>query len=525
MGVAWKLRLAAGLLWLPFALLGAIIVLAELDRVTQSDPPPTAASPGPLATPTDLTADRVRTRTEADHWASVARAASRFDEVETTATMPPDVAVLAQALSERRYAVANARELVRDRTEDEFKGKGAFRADFERVAQAERATRDAKRELEDWVGKPLKTPDRKDVTDYLDGLDIRLADYRKKNTADKQFAATQELEGRAKAIQAFGQTLLGRYSRALDDLPRQPELFPALGDDTETLLGDFRDTLRIADSFQRNNVLTPGAAELVKTLRGQLSGWTSRREVLAVIATYPDDPKAAETRFAEAKTVYDQIKDEKFKAAIRAWAQRYCSRLLPEKVTLNPTLTYEERLKPVTAPRRDVVVIYAQRSDSTNTDEFPLRDDPDDDKMNEFRVREMAPMGYQFSTFRHGDRDFPLADLKHTDANKAARAYYLARRKASLWSAALLVSLHNDIGEEFLRLEGVAKPSESAGFSEDAAYDRKRTEAKAKILKVLNSRPAVGGTRPARVWDRIAVLADAAKKSPELFEPDGGGTP
>lgn len=518
MGVAWKLRLAAGVLWLPFGLLGAIIVLTELDRVTQthSSPVPTALN----ADASNLASDRAATRTEADQWASVARAASRFDEAEKTSEMSPAVAALAQALSERRFAIANARELVRDRPDEEFKGKGAFRADFERVAQAEKATRDVKRELEDWVNKPLKTPDRKEVADFLDGLETRLADYRKKNTADKQFAASQELEGRAKAIQAFGQTLQGRYARALDDLVRQPELFPAIGDDTDALLNDFREALRIAEVFERSGVLAPGAAELVKTVRGQLSGWTSRREVLAVIANYPDDPKAAEARFAEAKLVYDQIKDEKFKAAIRGWAQRYCTRFLPEKVALDPELTYDTG-KLVRVQRRDVVVVYAQRGDSTNVEEIPLTDDPDDDKVNEFRFRDVAPMGYQFSTLRHvGDRDFQANELKHTDRNKAVRAYYLARRKASLWSPTLLAAMHNDVCEEFLRLEGVAKPTETAGFSEDAAYDRKRTEARAKILKVINARPVIGSARAARVWDRIAVLADAAKKSPELFEPD-----
>ncbi len=411
--------------------------------------------------------------------------------------------------------------MVRDRADEEFKGKGAFRADFERVAQAERATRAAKRDLEDWAARPLRAPDRKDVTDYLDGLDMRLAAYRKRDTADKQFAATQELEGRAKAIQAFGQTLLGRYGRALDDLPRQPELFPAIADDTDALLGDFHSTLRATEAFERSGVLAPGAAELAKQLRGQVSGWASRREVLTVIGSYPDDPKAAEARLAEAKAVYDQIKDEKFKAAIRAWAQRYCSRLLPEKVALDATMTYEDKGNPVFVRRGDVVAAYARRGDPADLEEFPLSDDPDDDKMNEFRLREAAPMGYQFSTLRHvGTRDFTAAELKHTDRNKAARAYYLARRKAMLWSPALLAAMQTDVCEEFLRLEGVAKPGESANFGEDAAYDRKRNEARAKIEKVINARPAVGAARPARVWDRLTVLADAAKKAPELFEGD-----
>jgi hypothetical protein len=122
-------------------------------------------------------------------------------------------------------------------------------------------------------------------------------------------------------------------------------------------------------------------------------------------------------------------------------------------------------------------------------------------------------------------REVPAADLKPTDRNKAVRAYYQARRKAAVWSPALLAALQNDVAEEFLRLEGVAKPNESAGFGEDAAYDRKRTEAKAKVARAVNARPAVGAARPARVWDKIAVLADAAKKSPELFEGDSGGTP
>jgi hypothetical protein len=400
---SWTKRLIALGLWVPFGAYAARELTLTLDRSVP------AMSDAKLPERDKATKGRAAAKAAAD--------ATKAD-VQAVAFFQPGAGAFKDALTERFWAVENAR-LALDPGPNVPVFGGALKNEFAAAFGAQRILIEARLKLDAWFDRPVAKNAVAYLTDFLENY---LQPYLDAKPPQAE-AAVYDLRGRHKIAVASAAELAKRYADAVREsgvpLARSPELTRDAADLLK-MYTNFKDVLAKRPVTEQNTTpLKPLAAQLA----ADEEDWRARNDLLVKFAVDPPGlaPEDAKKWFKDVNTQVGRLKDAATKAIIRDKVQQFCDALIPKKFALDSLVMVSTR----TVERSDLKARYAKDGKLDST--FPvLTDDPD--LLNEMTAKTKGPRGLLFDSFyldASGGIDPNV--VKPTAKSKASLAFLAAR--------------------------------------------------------------------------------------------------
>lgn len=422
---AWKKRLIALALWVPFALYAAHVVSRAIDHSVT--PFPTS----PLPEREKAAKAKAEVKAKADAARAELKAAAAFDPEE----IGPHKAVLA----ERNWAAKNALQ-VNDPKPD-FKFGGDRKKRFEELAVSQGDLTEKRGKISAWHMREVPPDASAHLKDFRDTL---LKELRDAEAAESEVIG-MDLRATYKCAMASVRPLAETYEREVGK-----KVLPLVG--SKHLMEDAKALLQMHREYRTRTDASPAAQNdlalkgLLERMFGDEADWTARLELLDLFAEEPTEksPENAKAWFEKVNALYGKLKDEKTKTLIRSKVQHFCNAYVPEKLALDgEVIKGKDRVE-----RSAIKVRYRYKVGKPFRDTDALLT-ADPGGLNEFTARDKAqtPKDAEFDAFTHNESP---VDVEPTPQSKAAFEYFKHRQNLTTdtWTATTVASIIGKAGPD-----------------------------------------------------------------------------